>query len=496
MGWSESGRLRAAAVLLGVAAAAAAAAPANAARRPPAPTGVPVVSAGQLPHPCAAGDERYGADGYSSVMGAYFDAKLNTWASAPYCYPVWGNLAASGSQIVNPGQAATIVATPNGGSNSGTYAPQTKSITWSIGGTRQAGCGSADLTCTVVAAKRATGSWQWFEVKVSMPRTFFVDSPGSNCAGQHLCAGVTTNAWAFIGVRPEKRCVAGARAAAGRVLIGACPTLEKTQEMKDAALEEKRLWEDRYLVWGGMGATSGVVAAGSAVTPGGQGLAGVAGLAAAANGLLAWWASYEATYWGRVAEDPPDRNWRRIARPAATHPKRIALPRTLSKRNRTAVQALLANLLRSGALARCITQSIDRGATALPKNVRIAARQYAAGAKCAREEARRTAAIPRLAASVVKLLQPYDARILAAAATAPRGPAFRRLVTRNIAALAKATGMTAGARKALIKRILTAPATPPAVTPSAALALAGSLAAKQAAETRRVARALAAAAAG
>lgn len=190
-------------MLLAVTAAVAATAPANAARRPPPPKGVPVVSAGQLPHPCAAGDERYGATGYSAVMGTYFDAKLNAWASAPYCYPVWGNLAASGSQIVNPGQAATIVATPNGGSNSGTYAPETKSITWSIGGTRKAGCGSADLSCTVVAAKRATGSWQWFEIKVSMPRTFFVDSPGSNCAGQHLCAGVTTNAWAFIGVRPS-----------------------------------------------------------------------------------------------------------------------------------------------------------------------------------------------------------------------------------------------------------------------------------------------------
>ena len=36
-----------------------------------------------------------------------------------------------------------------------------------------------------------------------MPRTFFVDSPGSNCAGQHLCGGATTNAWAFAGVEPE-----------------------------------------------------------------------------------------------------------------------------------------------------------------------------------------------------------------------------------------------------------------------------------------------------
>lgn len=287
----------------------------------------------------------------------------------------------------------------------------------------------------------------------------------------------------------------GAHAAADRVLIGACP-VEKTQEQKDAATEQKRTWEDRYIFWGGLaavfGAGSAAAGAGTVTAP----LIGPLGALAAGNVVLAWWASTEATYWGRVAEDPPDRNWRRIARPAATHPGRIALPRTLPRRTRTAAKALIANQLRSGALDRCIAQAIDRGTTALTKSPRTAARQYLAGAKCAREKARRTAAVPRLVAPLVKFLRPYDARILAAAATAPRGPAFRRLITRNIAALAKAAGLTRAERRALTRRILTAPAPPPAVTPSAALALAGTQAAKQAAETRQVARALAAAAAG
>ncbi len=293
--------------------------------------------------------------------------------------------------------------------------------------------------------------------------------------------------------------VAGARGAAGRVLIGACPEpleKEKTQDQKDAATEQKRIWEDRYIFWGGLAAVFTGATAYAGSNPVTAPAAGPLGFLAAGNGLLAWWASAEATYWGRVAEDPPDRNWRRIARPAATHPGRIALPRTLSKRTRTAARALIANQLRSGALDRCIAQAIDRGTTALPKSPRTAARQYAAGAKCAREKARRIAATPRLVAPLVRFLRPYDARILAATAAAPRGAAFRRLIARNIAALGKAAGLTRAERKALARRILTAPAPSPAVAPSAALALAGAQAAKQAAETRQVARALAAAAAG
>ena len=88
-------------------------------------------------------------------------------------------------------------------SNSAQYAPETKSISWTFPGQRVSGCGNADLTCTVVLTQRATAEWQWGEFHVMMPRVFFVDSPGSNCAGQHLCAGFATNAWSFVGVPPS-----------------------------------------------------------------------------------------------------------------------------------------------------------------------------------------------------------------------------------------------------------------------------------------------------
>jgi hypothetical protein len=37
-----------------------------------------------------------------------------------------------------------------------------------------------------------------------MPRTYFIDSKGSNCQGAHICAGFATNAYSFVGVRPKR----------------------------------------------------------------------------------------------------------------------------------------------------------------------------------------------------------------------------------------------------------------------------------------------------
>ena len=85
----------------------------------------------------------------------------------------------------------------------GAVRAETNSISWTFPGQRVSGCGNADLTCTVILAKRASAEWQWGEFHVTMPRVFFVDSPGSNCAGQHLCAGFATNAWSFVGVPPS-----------------------------------------------------------------------------------------------------------------------------------------------------------------------------------------------------------------------------------------------------------------------------------------------------
>jgi hypothetical protein len=165
------------------------------AKRPAPPAGYPVLSPGQLPRPCVAGDEK--------VMGYFYDVRTKAWVSAPFCYPVWGNLVASAPQVVDAGAEVTVVATPTDGSTSGTYAPQMGAITWTPSGTVKHGCGASDMTCSVVVAKEATGSWQWFQVAVSMPRTFFIGSMGGNCQFDVPCPGATTNAWAWIAVRPQ-----------------------------------------------------------------------------------------------------------------------------------------------------------------------------------------------------------------------------------------------------------------------------------------------------
>jgi hypothetical protein len=175
------------------------------AAKPPPPGGGPVLTPGQLPHECTAADA--GASGYSPMTGYYYSRASNTWVSAPSCYPKWGNLSASPPQVVAAGRPVTITAIPD--TNSSQYAPETKSITWTYGGKRVAGCGPSDLTCTVVPAAKATTEWQWVQFQVTMPRIFFVDSQGSLCAGQHLCAGNSTNAWSFAGVPPIDRLCIG-----------------------------------------------------------------------------------------------------------------------------------------------------------------------------------------------------------------------------------------------------------------------------------------------
>lgn len=172
------------------------------AAKPPVPDGSKPIPAGHLPAACTQADT--GASAYGSTFGYAYDSDAKQWVSAPRCFPKWGNLVMSGSQMTNAGSSATFTATPTDGSNSADYAPESKSIAWTYGSAKVvSGCGNADLSCTIIPAKNATDSYQWVEVHVSMPRTFFVDSPGSNCAGQHLCAGVSTQAWAFAGVRPE-----------------------------------------------------------------------------------------------------------------------------------------------------------------------------------------------------------------------------------------------------------------------------------------------------
>ena len=169
------------------------------AKRPPIPAGGIKVAPGHLPGVCTGpADDAYGVN-----YGYYYSVKAKSWLQAPRCVPKWGNLSAMRSQIVGPGKRVTMTAVPDEGSNSGAYAPETGTITWTYPGKRVAGCGSTDLTCTVIPFRKATDVWQWAVFNVSMPRTFFVDSPGSNCAGQHLCAGTATQAWGVVGVPPK-----------------------------------------------------------------------------------------------------------------------------------------------------------------------------------------------------------------------------------------------------------------------------------------------------
>ena len=149
--------------------------------KPPVPLGGHILKKGKLPKVCEAGE---GTTAYSTSFGYYYSVGKKQWVIAPWCYPRWGNLEASASTIIGkPRKKVTVIAFPTEGSNSGTYAPITHMITWTFPGQAVAGCGNADLTCTFIPFRRQTAEWQWAEVKVSMPRTFFIDSPGSNCAG-------------------------------------------------------------------------------------------------------------------------------------------------------------------------------------------------------------------------------------------------------------------------------------------------------------------------
>jgi hypothetical protein len=195
-------RARPVLVLIVLVAAFAGAAVATGASRPPIPAGGHQLAPGQLPAVCPEGAV---ANSYGPTEGFYYDTEVDQWVGAPWCYPRWGNLYMSPSQVTNAGSAVTFTAIPTDGSNSASFAPDTRSIAWDAAGAKiVAGCGNVDLTCTIIPAAKAGETWQWVMVHVSMPRTFLVDSPGSNCAGQHLCAGVTTNAWAYAGVRPKR----------------------------------------------------------------------------------------------------------------------------------------------------------------------------------------------------------------------------------------------------------------------------------------------------
>ena len=164
------------------------------------------VEQGELPHACTAEEIAQGLSVYEPSIGS--DGKRpgsRRFNPAPYCYPVCGYLAASAPGKVKAGKPFTVTAIPKDGSNSGQYAVSERQISWEYPGTVVSGCGPSDLTCTVIPSRRAKKYWQWSMFRVSMPRTYFIDSPGSFCAGIHACPGVSTQAWSFVGVQPKRK---------------------------------------------------------------------------------------------------------------------------------------------------------------------------------------------------------------------------------------------------------------------------------------------------
>ncbi len=176
---------------------------AGGATQPPAPQGVAILAPGALPHVCGAADGKYKPSGYAPVMGAYYSKTANAWLSAPLCYPRWLNLKMSAPQVAAGGTRVTVTAIPTDGSNSAEWAVKPPgAVRWAPAGTPVAGCKPTTLTCTV-KLPAAGAEWQWLMFQVSMPRTYFIDSPGEFCAGQHACPGTATQGWTFVAVPPK-----------------------------------------------------------------------------------------------------------------------------------------------------------------------------------------------------------------------------------------------------------------------------------------------------
>lgn len=285
-------------------------------------------------------------------------------------------------------------------------------------------------------------------------------------------ATVTTK----VGCFARGAAASGARAAQSGLT---CPTLKYTPEEKAAAKNQKRNAEDAYVAATNLAAGAGSSAVALAMTGVGEGAAAGAGAVAAIAGLQAAYLNQLIIKYGRIVEDPPDRHWRQLTRPAATHPDRIPLGR-LSHAAQRKVRPFIANQLRSAVLARCVATAIDRGTTARLRDARLAARQYAAGAACAKEAARRATAAPKLASAAAKVLAPSDAAIVAASATATRTPAVIAAITKNIKALGRAIPMASTERKALLAAILATPQGPLTTAPSALLTQQAAAAAAQA----------------
>lgn len=167
-----------------------------------------------------------------------------------------------------------------------------------------------------------------------------------------------------------------------------------TAKEKADAKEWKRSYTDRAMSYNQLAWTHGTMAIAATGEP------------PAATALAAWAAmdsfisnsySTRAETMSRINEDPPDPDWRTLAAPPRTSTARLKLPRAL--RNYAAAT------LRATALDICVSQSIDRSASAFGNHEPlVAARQYAAGAACGAEAATLARGMPKLAAKAAPAL--------------------------------------------------------------------------------------------
>jgi hypothetical protein len=218
-------------------------------------------------------------------------------------------------------------------------------------------------------------------------------------------------------------------------------------------------------------------------------------------GALGLFESYQAEMQSRIVADPPDRRWRIIARPPTTYPGRLGrlMPRGLSSSQAAAGRRFAAATLRSAALAQCVAWSIDRGTTALAvRRPTYAARQYRAGAACARSNASLLASMPALATPLVDMARSVDEQYRSTSG-APNRRAIAVAATRQYGALGRLGAFSPprliALRRAAIRRASTAPGTPP-VPPSAVLEQVAAQSASQVVLMRAAATALSRAAGG
>ena len=164
-----------------------------------------VLSSGQLPGVCSEGDYTRGASAYGSNYGYYWSDKSNMWVSAPWCFPRWGYFSMSTATTISPGGTVTATLIPDD-ARAGSLLSVRGGVSWSFPGTRVSGCETRDLTCTVKVgdAAKPPSEWQWGEFHASAPgRVFILPDSYGRCLASDPCLDTQSNAWTFVGVRPD-----------------------------------------------------------------------------------------------------------------------------------------------------------------------------------------------------------------------------------------------------------------------------------------------------